>query len=33
MKTVLWIAGSLLLIGIAVSVAPDVRRYMKISSM
>lgn len=33
MKTVLWIAAGLAATAMAWSVAPDVRRYLKISSM
>jgi hypothetical protein len=33
MKKLLLIAGGLIFIGVAISVAPDVYRYIKISSM
>lgn len=33
MKTLLCIAAGLLVVGVAVSLAPDIYRYMKISAM
>lgn len=33
MKTILWSAAAIAMIGIAYSLGPDIRRYIKIKSM